>query len=328
MVFSIGNSALGHSPLLFEKSGQGSPPRQPTSSPVPQATNEKPADINESIKQHRENSLVFQLMAAIARVNSGESNDAEFVPANEETSSNALDGFTLSVEYAQQESFFADIEFFNTGDSSGFSFDFETSFSETFEFTLTDPLSGTEISVTISRQSHFSFSASAQTLEPEQADPLILNLDNSDFNFDPSQKIQFDLDADGNIDNIDRLQNGNAFLALDINENGVIDDGSELFGDANGAKDGFQELSRYDDDNNGQINASDRIFENLMLLHFDTGGNQVLSHLSTHDIDSLSLLSEIRSTPYGENNRLIAESNFQRRDGSLGRLGDFLLSTV
>ena len=48
------------------------------------------------------------------------------------------------------------------------------------------------------------------------------------------QKFLFDLDADGNSEMISMLGSGSGFLALDKNGDGVINDGSELFGTKNG----------------------------------------------------------------------------------------------
>jgi len=54
------------------------------------------------------------------------------------------------------------------------------------------------------------------------------------------------------------------WLALDRNGDGVIDSGSELFGDATG-KDGFDALARLDDNRDGVIDAHDRAFASLLL---------------------------------------------------------------
>ena len=59
------------------------------------------------------------------------------------------------------------------------------------------------------------------------------------------QTFYFDLDADGKEEEISVL-NGSGYLALDKNGDGVINDGSELFGTKNG--DGFADLARYDED--------------------------------------------------------------------------------
>ena len=75
------------------------------------------------------------------------------------------------------------------------------------------------------------------------------------------QTFYFDLDADGEEEEISMLK-GSGYLALDKNEDGIINDGSELFGTGNG--DGFADLARYDEDGNGWIDENDSI---LSLIH-------------------------------------------------------------
>ncbi|MCK4974342.1 MAG: hypothetical protein KAR81_03745, partial [Sulfurimonas sp.] len=60
-------------------------------------------------------------------------------------------------------------------------------------------------------------------------DPLILSFDGELPNLD-TQTFDFDIDMDGESDQISKLKKGSGFLALDKNNNGTIDDGYELFG--------------------------------------------------------------------------------------------------
>jgi hypothetical protein len=62
-----------------------------------------------------------------------------------------------------------------------------------------------------------------------------------------------------------------AFLAFDRDGNGMIDSGGELFGTGTllrggkHASDGFEALAQYDDNGDGQIDASDRVWQFLLL---------------------------------------------------------------
>ena len=56
-----------------------------------------------------------------------------------------------------------------------------------------------------------------------------------------------------------------AFLCLDKNGNGLIDNGSELFGDQYGAQTGFDELAKYDSNKDGIVNESDEVYSKLLL---------------------------------------------------------------
>ena len=117
-------------------------------------------------------------------------------------------------------------------------------------------------------------------------DPLVINLDTNVASVS-DQKFFFDLDADGKEESISGLHPGSGYLALDINGNGIIDDGKELFGTASG--DGFLDLAKYDDDDNGWIDEKDAIFEKLLIWATDENGNSELYHLKEKDVGALYL---------------------------------------
>jgi hypothetical protein len=104
--------------------------------------------------------------------------------------------------------------------------------------------------------------------------PLILNLGNGPWRLagidDP---VLFDIDADGQRDRMAWTARGSslAFIALDRNHNGTIDDASELFGDhtplANGtmAANGFEVLRAFDRNADDQVDENDAIWSALLL---------------------------------------------------------------
>jgi len=93
-------------------------------------------------------------------------------------------------------------------------------------------------------------------------DPLVINYDGTLPELD-KKTFDFDIDMNGESDQISMLKQGSGFLALDRDENGKIDDGYELFGTQNG--NGFLDLKRYDKDNNGWIDENDDIFDKLRI---------------------------------------------------------------
>lgn len=105
-------------------------------------------------------------------------------------------------------------------------------------------------------------------------DPLVISLDGGMPNLS-SSKFAFDIDSDGKSDQISLLKNGSGFLALDRNSNGKIDDGGELFGTKSG--DGFGDLSKYDDDNNGWIDSNDAIFDKLRIWSKTSNKDELLA---------------------------------------------------
>ena len=90
-------------------------------------------------------------------------------------------------------------------------------------------------------------------------------------------KINFDLDNNGFKEATSWIDNNDAFITIDKNNNGAIDNGSELFGNKSisnnayaytnpNAKNGFEALSEFDSNNDGIIDINDEKFANLNLL--------------------------------------------------------------
>lgn len=123
-----------------------------------------------------------------------------------------------------------------------------------------------------------------QTLQT--CDPLVINLD-SDVAELSDQKFFFDLDADGELDEISMLGSQSGYLALDKNQDGMINDGSELFGTKSG--DGFADLARYDSDGNGWIDENDPIWDQLKIWCKDADGNDVLYKLADKGVGAICL---------------------------------------
>jgi hypothetical protein len=91
--------------------------------------------------------------------------------------------------------------------------------------------------------------------------------------------VEFDLDADGTKEQVGWIaSNSSALLTVDLNNNGRVDDGRELFGDATllssteKASNGFEALAHYDANSDGRIDSRDPVFQKLKLW-FDRNGN-------------------------------------------------------
>ncbi|WP_024955960.1 hypothetical protein [Sulfurospirillum arcachonense] len=122
---------------------------------------------------------------------------------------------------------------------------------------------GRSIEIDLNFNMQRSFYSKTTIKESVFIDPLVVNLDGDLPSFTNNETFSFDLDCDGQNDQISCLSKNNGFLALDKNENGIIDDGSELFGTQSG--NGFKDLSQYDEDGNNWIDENDPIFENLRI---------------------------------------------------------------
>lgn len=132
-------------------------------------------------------------------------------------------------------------------------------------------------------------------------DPLVINLD-SNIAEVSDQTFLFDLDGDGELDEINRLSAGSGFLALDKNGDGVINDGNELFGAKSG--NGFEDLAAYDTDHNGFIDEGDEIWNKLKIWVMDENGNKQLYSLAEKGVGAICLQNASTDfTLTGQNNQ-------------------------
>ena len=154
-------------------------------------------------------------------------------------------------------------------------------------------------------------------------DPLVINLDGMlpDLNTDT---FSFDIDNDGKEDQISTLASGSGFLALDKNNDGIVNQGSELFGTITG--NGFGELSEYDEDGNSWIDENDSIYDSLQiwLKNEDTKDSELVA-LGEVGIGAIFLDSAMSEFTYKTNtNQTLGEMKssgiFLYEDGKVGNI--------
>lgn len=148
-------------------------------------------------------------------------------------------------------------------------------------------------------------------------DPLVINLDVPAADV-TDQKFFFDLDMDGNEEEISFLKPGSGFLCLDLNGDGKINDGSELFGTKSG--DGFADLAKYDKDGNGWIDEADEVFDKLRIWTKNAEGKDELIALGKAGVGAIFL---------GKASTEFALKNFQNNmtNGLIRSTGVFLKET-
>lgn len=126
-----------------------------------------------------------------------------------------------------------------------------------------------------------------------KTDPLVLNFAGTAAQL-TDQRFAFDLDSDGQTEQINFLAPGSGFLVFDRNADGKVNNGSELFGPA--TNDGFSELAALDSDQNGWIDENDPAFTALRLWTRDNNGNDQLSTLGASGVGAIALAHV--STPF------------------------------
>jgi hypothetical protein len=104
------------------------------------------------------------------------------------------------------------------------------------------------------------------------ATPLILDLTGAGISTTAAaQGVNFDLTGTGQVSKVGWTTATEGFLAIDLNHDGLINNGTELFGSgtllANGtrAANGYQALAQYDSNGDGFITAADAHFKDIVV---------------------------------------------------------------
>lgn len=162
-----------------------------------------------------------------------------------------------------------------------------------------------------------------------KTDPLIINM-NTDMASVSDVKFRFDLDGDGSTEEISFAGEGSGFLALDKNGDGVINDGTELFGTASG--DGFADLAAYDSDGNMWIDENDEIFRKLKVWVRDSDGNDRLLDLASADVGAIFLGSastefSLKDDAHNTNGIIQKTGVYLKESGGVGTVNHVDLTT-
>jgi hypothetical protein len=149
----------------------------------------------------------------------------------------------------------------------------------------------------------------------EGCSPVVIDMDGKGFDFtDRAGGVLFDIDADGVAERISwtAADSNDAFVVLDRNGNGGIDDGSELFGDvtlqpAGSDPNGYDALAVYDTNRDGVIDGSDSVYAQLRLW-------------VDHSHDGIAQPHELQSLAAGGVTAISVQQRESRRHDRYGNL--------
>ncbi|MDR1735240.1 MAG: hypothetical protein LBR85_00020 [Oscillospiraceae bacterium] len=146
---------------------------------------------------------------------------------------------------------------------------------------------GRTISIDLNLNMSESFYAKNVTrVEQAFMDPLVVNFGAPAAALS-GKTFSFDIDSDGKSDQISSLASGSGFLALDLNNDGKINNGKELFGTESG--NGFADLAKYDKDGNNWIDENDEVYDKLRIWSQDSSGKSTLAALGEVGVGAIYL---------------------------------------
>ncbi|MGX8835643.1 hypothetical protein ACWG0P_15690 [Amedibacillus sp. YH-ame6] len=165
----------------------------------------------------------------------------------------------------------------------------------------------------------------------QKVDPLIFDIDGDGLK--PTSILDgayFDLDGNGKKERMSWVGSGDGLLVYDRTENGVIDNGKELFSNftilANGtqAQSGLQALVEFDENKDGIIDEKDSIFSKLRLWMDNGDGISEAGELKTLKelgIKSISLKTKGNIVSFN-GIEIRNEGTYSKDDGTTGEFGE------
>ncbi|WP_287957428.1 calcium-binding protein [Snodgrassella sp.] len=166
-------------------------------------------------------------------------------------------------------------------------------------------------------------------------DPLVLDLDGDGIETTGSRKLSgalFDHDGDGIRTATGWVKADDGLLAVDRNGDGIINDGTELFGDstllADGSKaaNGYAALREFDSNGDGRVDAQDAHFDQLRVwrdLNQDgiCQSNELFT-LEQVGVKALNLANKNSNTNLKNGNTLAQIGSYETTDGQTRVMGD------
>ena len=172
------------------------------------------------------------------------------------------------------------------------------------------------------------------TLIGGAVDPIVIDLDHNGYKFSSlGDGVQFDINADGNPDQIAWNTSNDGILAYDLDGSGKIEDGSEMFTPDFGGGSfatGSAALASLDSNGDDMIDSDDQAFANLVIWK-DADADGVsdegeLSSFGENGIEGISATTHVVDYSI-DGQSIIGEGTFHHTDGSTGSYVEVALDT-
>lgn len=182
--------------------------------------------------------------------------------------------------------------------------------------------------LTMSRDYYEESSVVIRAGDAVNIDPLVINFDGKGAELSQT-RFAFDIDNDGTEDQIATLRPGSGLLVLDRNGDGLVNNGSELFGPRTGQ--GFAELAQYDEDGNRFIDEGDSIYHQLRIWTINEDGSSQLAALGDKNIGAIFLGHvttpfQIKDTANQSLGEVVRSSIYLSESGQVGVVQEINLS--
>ena len=166
-------------------------------------------------------------------------------------------------------------------------------------------------------------------------DPIVLDLDGDGIETVAGAQFNgslFDHDKDGIRTSTGWVKSDDGILVIDRNQDGLINNGGELFGDSVTLKDGTQAkhgyaaLAEFDSNGDGKVDSNDIDFNKLQVwrdLNQDgiSQKNELFS-LADAGVKALNLTYKDTNTSLTGGNILAQTGTYEKEDGSIAQMGD------
>ncbi|BCG75767.1 hypothetical protein MesoLj113a_69250 [Mesorhizobium sp. 113-1-2] len=176
--------------------------------------------------------------------------------------------------------------------------------------------------------------ANLNTLIGGSVDPVILDLNHNGFTFsDVSHGAQFDMNGDGTKEQLAWNTSNDGMLAVDLNHDGKIDDGTELFTPNFGGghfASGAAALASLDSNHDGVIDHNDAAFSSLLIWKdANANGTSDAGELSSLADNGVASISTAAHPAVGEidGQTVTGNGTFQMADGTSGNYIEVELDT-
>ncbi|MBQ9609709.1 MAG: calcium-binding protein [Lachnospiraceae bacterium] len=170
----------------------------------------------------------------------------------------------------------------------------------------------------------------ATTIIREFNDPLVIDLDKDGFELlSVEDGVFFNEDANGLAEKTAWVSPDDGLLAIDLNGDGIINGGSELFGDStilpdgSRARSGFEALAQYDLNDDGVLDIYDDVFSRLRVWQ-DRNSDGISQQDELYTLEALGIRSISLN---GSETDGVVSSAVEYADGSTCRIGEFYFAS-